>query len=114
MSLQENLRLALTDYLSSGKKGALQSLVDEHPEIISPSLGDYPDTHRIVDVRIGDAHYRVCRQISTGEKLTLSLVDEAFDDPGVPIWLKGEKLKKWAVAEEDDPSDEPTDWEAYR
>ena len=71
--------------------------------------------HRIADICVGSKCYRVSRQISKGEKITLSLIDNVKDDiSGVPIWLEGEKLKEWAQAEEEDPSQGPTDWEKYR
>lgn len=114
MSLQKELKPALASFLNSGNENSLISIINAHPEIVMSSFGDYPDLHRIVDICVGGKCYRVCRQISTGEKLTLSLVDKALDDPGVPIWLEGEKLKKWAKSEEDNPSDEPTDWDSYR
>jgi hypothetical protein len=114
MILQNELKSALVGFLNSGDESAIQSIIAAHPEIVTSSYGDYPDTHRVVDIRIGNKRYRVCRQISTGEKLTLSLIDEVMDDPGVPLWLDGEKLRAWAKSEEESPSDESIDWENYK
>ncbi len=114
MNLQNELKAALINFLDSGDESVMQSIIANHPEIVTSSYGDYPDTHRVVDVCIGNKHYRVCRQISTGENLTFSLIDEAMDDPGVPLWLDGEKLIAWAKSEEENPSDEPTNWENFR
>lgn len=114
MSLQNDLKSALIDFLSLGNDFALGSIIKDHPEIITSSYGEYPDCHRIVDVCLEHKHYRICRQISAGEKLTVSSIDEALDDLGVPIWLDGDQLIKWAKSEEDNPSDGPIDWEIYR
>ncbi len=93
----------------------LRETIEKHPEVMSSDYGIYPDFHRIADICIGSKCYRVCRQISEGEKITLSLIDEPISDvPGVPIWLEAEKLKEWARSEEDDPSQGPIDWEQYR
>ncbi|RCS56456.1 hypothetical protein [Parvibium lacunae] len=114
MNLQLELKSSLINFLTSGDESSLIAMIDEHPEIVTSVYGDYPDFHRVVDVVIGGKYYRVCRQISNDERLTLSVIDEPSDVSGVPIWLEGEKLRKWAEAEEEDPSDEPVDWEKYR
>lgn len=114
MDLQSELKHALDDLLNSGAVSALESLIDSHPEAVARKSGDYPDFHRIVDIQIGTKHYRICRQISAGEVLTVLPIEEALDSPGVPIWLQGEKLRSWARIEEENPSDDPTDWELYR
>ena len=114
MNLQNELKSSLIAFLDSGDEASLRLLIDENPEVIESGCGDYPDFHRVVDINIGNKHYRVCRQISADEKITLSSIEKALDETGVPIWLEGEKLRQWAKAEEDDPSDEPVDWENYR
>lgn len=114
MNLQFALKTSLIDFLTSGNESSLVTIIDEHPEILTSVYGDYPDFHRVVDVSIGGRHYRVCRQISKDENLTLSFIDEPSDIAGVPIWLEGEKLREWAKSEENDPSDQPIDWEKYR
>jgi hypothetical protein len=114
MSLQLELKSSLIIFLTSGDESSLIAMLDQHPEIVTSVYGDYPDFHRVMDVSIGGKYYRVCRQISKDESLTLSVVDEPSDVAGVPIWLEGEKLRQWAKSEEDDPSDQPIDWERYR
>lgn len=114
MNLQDEMKSALHTFLTSGNKVAIKSLIVEYPDLVTQDIGDYPDCHRITDVCIDNKHYRVCRQISAGEKLTLSEIKESLNELGVPIWLEGEKLKKWAKEEEENPSDEPNDWEMYR
>ena len=113
MSLQDKLKLLLSDYFESGDEAGLLAILEEHPEVVSTEYGEYPDFHRITDVHLGSKIYRVCRQISQDEKLTFIEIDELSDQvPGVPLWLEGEKLKAWA--EEDSDTDEPVDWESYR
>lgn len=114
MNIQNEIKSALVVFLDSGDESLLQSIIAAHPEIVTSNYGEYPDTHRVVDVCIGNKKYRVCRQISNGEKLTFSSIDEVMDDSGVPLWLTGEKLMIWAKSEEENPSDEPTDWESFR
>lgn len=114
LDIQGQLKSALFHYLKSGDDLELQQVIAANPEIISTEYGEYPDVHRLVDVRIGGRNFRVCRQISRGELITLTHIEDLFDAPGVPLWLTGEKLVLWAADEEENPSDEPTDWDRYR
>ena len=114
MSVQGQLKSALSRYLESGDGVELRQVLSAHPEVISEEHGEYPDVHRLVDLRVGERNFRVCRQISQGELITLVPIGELFDTPGVPLWLTGEKLTLWATNEEESPSDEPTDWSQYR
>ena len=112
MDLQANLKAALIDFYENGNKSGIKQIIKNHPEIVTPVHGGFPDLHRIFDISIGFRSYRVCRMISEGEKLTLSLIknDASSDVDGVPIWLNGEKLKVWA----ENPTEEDTDWELWR
>jgi len=92
----------------------LNQIITAHPEVISEEYGEYPDVHRLVDLRIANRNFRACRQISKGESITLTPIEELFDTPRVPLWLMGEKLALWATDEEEYPSDDPTDWDRYR
>ena len=114
MSVQGQLKSALSDYLEHDDEAELSHILASNPEVVSAEYGEYPDVHRLVDVRIGERSFRVCRQISQGELITLTPIEEVIDTPGVPLWLTGEKLALWAANEEEDPSDEPTDWNRYR
>ena len=113
MSVQSQLKSALSRYLESGDGVELRKVLTAHPEVISEEYGEYPDVHRLVDLRVGDRNFRVCRKISQDELITLVPIGEMFDAPGVPLWLTGDKLALWASNEKDDPSDEPTDWSQY-
>ncbi|WP_212796274.1 hypothetical protein [Pseudomonas sp. St316] len=114
MSVQSQLKSALSRYLETGDGVDLRKVLIPNPEVITEEYGEYPDVHRLVDIRIGDRNFRVCRKISQGELITLTPIEELFDTPGVPIWLTGDKLTLWATDEKEDPSDEPTDWSRYR
>jgi hypothetical protein len=114
MSIQSQLRVALHNYLTSGDEVELRNLISAHSEIISREFGEYPDVHRLADIKIGGQGFRICRQISQDESITLVPIEEIFDTPGVPLWLTGEKLLLWASNETENPSDEPTDWDPYR
>ncbi|WP_159674593.1 hypothetical protein [Andreprevotia sp. IGB-42] len=114
MNIQSQLKHALSHYLESGNEEELRQALTAHPEVISAEYGEYPDMHRLVDLRIGGRNFRVCRQISQRESITLIPIEDLVDTPGVPLWLTGEKLVVWATDEEENPSDEPTDWDRYR
>jgi hypothetical protein len=115
VSLQDKLKFSLKEYFASGDEVGLLTILGAHPELVSSEYGEYPDFHRIADIRLGAKCYRVCRQISKDEQLTFMQIDELMDDmAGVPIWLEGEKLKEWAEAEEDGEVEIPVDWENYR
>ena len=114
MRLQTELKSSLITLLDIGNESAVASIITKYPEVIATASGEYPDSHRIADVCIQNKNYRVCRQISDDEKLTLALIDEPSDAPGVPIWLEGEELRRWAKSELENPADEPTDWESFR
>lgn len=114
MNIQSQLRSALLCYFESGDATEFCNLTSSHPEIIATDYGEYPDMHRLMDLRVGERNFRVCRQISRGEMISLVPIEELFNTPGVPLWLTGEKLALWAANEEKNPSDEPTDWNQYR
>jgi hypothetical protein len=113
MSIQSQIKDALFRYLESGDLTELGNLLISCPEIISVNHGEYPDVHRLMDFQLGRKSFRVCRQISQGENITLTPLDDPSDTPGVPLWLTGEKLMLWAAHEKENPSDGPTDWSKY-
>jgi hypothetical protein len=112
--MQNLLKSALADFLDSKNDATLKNIIDIHPEIVGPMSGDYPDMHRVMDLMVGNKCYRVCRIISQNEKLILFEIDKIMDNPGVPLWLCGEKLLEWALSEEENPSSDPVDWEYFR
>lgn len=64
LSIQCQLKSALFRYLESGDSAELFKVLSIHPEIISEKYGEYPDVHRLIDLRVGERGFRVCRQIS--------------------------------------------------
>jgi hypothetical protein len=113
LSIQRRLKSALFQYHESCDGVELFEVLSTHPEIFSGKYGEYPDVHRLIDLRVGARGFRVCRQISQGELITLVPIEEVFNTSGVPLWLTGEKLVLWAIDEKESPSDEPTDWSRY-
>jgi hypothetical protein len=114
MNLQEQFKHQAHEFANTGDGAGLSALIANHPELCTTQAGEYPNFHRILDIWVGGRFFRVCRQISHGEALVAVPIDEPSDVPGVPLWLTGEKLREWAVDEEENPSDEPTDWNKYR
>lgn len=114
MNLQEQFRQQANEFVNTGDGASLATLIATYPELRTTEVGEYPDFHRIFDIRVGHQVFRVCRQISQGETLVAVPIDEPSDMPGVPLWLVGEKLREWADDELQNPSDEPTDWNKYR
>lgn len=60
---------------------------------------------------------RLVRCVSCGEKYYLVPIDAgvaALDEPGVPEWLSGEALRKWAEDEDASPEEGPVDWNRYK
>jgi hypothetical protein len=114
MNPQKELKKLLSIFLNSGEDLELGSLIDKYPELLSAGQGEYPDFHRISDIYVSGKIYRICRQISKAEKITLHLIDELREDPGVPLWLEGEKLKIWQESEVENPAREAIDWTIYR
>jgi len=114
MNLQEQFKHQASEFANTGDGASLCALIATHPELCTSQVGEYPDFHRILDIRVGNQVFRVCRKISEGEMLVAVPVGEPSDVPGVPLWLAGEKLHQWATDEIENPSDEPTDWNKYR
>jgi hypothetical protein len=117
--LQREIRKALQTYLAdddSEDDSELEHLISSHPEIIGKHTGKYPDVHRLMDVMVGDKLFTVLRQISKGEKIHLQPIDVDFfsEKLGVPLWVTGEALKRWAEEEENDPrKEEVRDWQRF-
>lgn len=114
MNLQEQLKHQASEFANTGDGAGLCALIANHPELCTTEMGEYPDFHRVLDIRVGHQVFRVCRKISEGETLVVVQIGEPSDMAGVPLWLTGEKLREWASDEVDNPSDEPTDWNKYR
>ena len=112
---QHRLKEALRRYVESGDNSEVQAVIDAHPALIRDDGGEYPDFHRILDLVIDGRSFRVCRWISNGERLSLVPTERAQPSvSGVPLWLSGQRLRDWAQEEEEEPSQDATDWEQYR
>jgi len=114
--LQSEIRKALRTFLETDDDTELERLVSSHPEIIEEPTGKFPDLHRLMDVVVGDEFFRVSRQISKGERIYLVPLHEGLFDEriGVPLWVTGEALERWAEEEENDPrKEEERDWQRF-
>ncbi|ALV08952.1 hypothetical protein [Roseateles depolymerans] len=114
MGIQEQLKDALISFLESGDATEIGEIIASNPDLVSFNCGDYPDVHRVMDLQLNGKSFRVCRQLSRAENITLTPIDEPSETPGVPLWLTGERLMRWATDETENPADEPTDWSKYR
>jgi uncharacterized protein (TIGR02996 family) len=84
---------------------------------------DFPHCHRICDLRLRGAPFRVLRCQACGERLRAVRITEGVfgQHPGVPLWLRGEGLRRWIAdeldgltTERDERADGASDWEQYR
>lgn len=83
---------------------------------------DYPQHHRLCDIRLHGEPFRVTRCVICGERLhAFRIANGAWGSrSGVPLWLQGEALQQWiadelAAQEDEEKSvDSPTDWDQYR
>ena len=61
-----------------------------------PAAYKYPSLHRICDIEIGTASYRVMRLVFHKEFIFINACDNPmFSSPGVPYWLTGQNLLNW-------------------
>jgi hypothetical protein len=77
----------------------------------------YPALHRLRDVLLEGAAYRVCRQVdleSGQERLFIDRTDVPdCDGEGVPYRLQGDALLAWVEDELEHPAKGEVDWDAY-
>lgn len=114
-SSQEELKSSLKIFLELGDADPLEETIAAFPDLCGELVGEYPDLHRIADIRIGESCFRVCRKTSCNERITLVPIEEAIDTiTGVPLWLEGEQLRRWVQHESSEPTKGPTDWTKYQ
>jgi hypothetical protein len=105
---------AIRELVENGDDTEITKILAKNPVFGSSNSMAYPDVHRIADIQIGDTFYRITRCISEGELLSIEKTTvPSLDEPGVPISLKGDRLKRWADEEESNPSKEPVNWMEY-
>jgi uncharacterized protein (TIGR02996 family) len=82
---------------------------------------DYPQHHRLCDVRLRGKPFRVTRCMNCNGMLQVFRITDSAWSPrsGVPLWLQGQALQRWiedelATESTDEPADRPSDWERYR
>lgn len=114
------MKQAWETFLDDADESALYDAITQYSVAI-PEQCDYPYAHRISDLCLAGQFYRLIRVADASESIYI-LPCETPDliNPGVPYWLKGDKLRHWVALEAtaesgDEPWDgEPTDWERFR
>ncbi|MHA3774822.1 hypothetical protein ACXR0O_25155 [Verrucomicrobiota bacterium sgz303538] len=108
---QTELRTAAVEYFSSGTSTALENFLMEWPQGIPLCGHDYPEAHRICDIRLMGRPFRLVRCAVCVENLSLYEVRESAFGPssGVPFWLKGACLNQWITDERRNLQDEEDD-----
>jgi len=114
--LQRRLKEALQVFFDSDDKTQLAEFIADNACLNINMDGEYPDEHRIIDLRIGDSCYRIGRLSSQNDLLSIEKIPDSkfHEEPGVPFWLEGESLRQWVMKEKEEPSKGPVDWEKYR
>ena len=115
---QDKLKEHWERYLDKGTSSLLADFVIGHPQAQEVCAHEYPYLHRICDLTLYDKRFRVlrciaCNGIAGNERLMFKPIDVEYSGKsGVPYWLSGEGLRKWAEAEEEvEGSTEPEDYE---
>lgn len=112
-------RLAWEQFLQTRDEKALLAIIRSLPRRPPPKDVDYPEWHRICDLRLAGEPYRVTRlvDVEDGEvRLFIGLIDQAdkSNEGCVPFWLQGAGLQQWILDETKKPTKGPIDWERYR
>lgn len=120
MQKMNELKLAWERYLTDLNKESLLTAIEKH-SITLPRDQAYPFLHRICDIEIDSRFFRVVRAADEDETVYIVQCETpSIDRPGVPYWLKGEKLRLWIDLElgneenEDYDSESETNWEVFR
>jgi len=104
------------DFLKAREEGPLLEVLREHPEAMIHCKHDYPYLHRMTDVVLRGQMHRVLRCSLCHDELTFWPISADLGSPseGVPHWLKGPKLRRWAEEEAECPTEGDIDWEMFR
>jgi hypothetical protein len=104
------------DFNKSWEEGPLLKVLREHPEAMIHCEHDYPYLHRVVDVILRGQMHGVLRCTLCHDELTFKPIpaDIANSSEGVPHWLRGPKLRRWAEEEAEFPTKGDIDWERFR
>ena len=111
------LKDAYQRFLRDNDEAALLAAIGALPRHLLSKDVEYPEVHRICDIRLLGKTFRVCRlvDVEDGEvRVFIEPTSFASDEPGVPYWLQGERLLEWIREETECTSKGPSDWDAYR
>ena len=115
--MPHNLKDAYERFLRDNDEAALLAATEALPRHSLSNDVEYPEVHRICDIRLLGKTFRVCRlvDVDDGEvRVFIEPTSFASDEPGVPYWLQGERLLGWIRDETESPSKGPVNWDAYR
>jgi hypothetical protein len=111
------LHAAIERFLGDRDERALLAAVQEYGGRAPSNDADWPDQHRICDVKLGGFFFRVTRVLDTVDhtsKLYIYPTDvPQLDQPGVPFGLQGDALARWVEDETRSPTKGPVRWSRY-
>ncbi|WP_457426284.1 hypothetical protein [Roseateles sp. P5_E7] len=110
------LQTAFERFLTDGDDAGLLAAVSEFGGRAPSEDLDCPIAHRICDVRLGQADFRVVRVADLGDRTTRLYIYptvSASTQPGVPFALQGAALWRWIEDELQSPTDERVDLSRY-
>ncbi len=114
------LKAAWEKYLENSDEQALFDAIQRHAQPL-PAEHEYPFAHRIRDVKLNGAYYRVIRIANDAESVFIqSCETPSLEAEGVPYWLSGNQLQRWirleteAELDDDYEPESDTNWELFR
>jgi hypothetical protein len=110
---QSSIKDAVDAFFCRGDVCMLQAVVSAKMVDAVDCQHSYPFKHRVADVVILGAPYRIVRCVSCNEAVWLIPIEKAIFEPGVPWQLTGTRLLNWANHEDLQPSKAATDFSAY-
>jgi hypothetical protein len=117
MRLQDLPTQLWDQFLSDGDESTILAALLLIPIREPPRDVDYPEFHRICDLKLAGQAYRVTRLVDMGdgqERLFIKATDVPnLTDNGVPYRLRGVALQRWICDERASPSKGPVSWKQY-
>lgn len=108
---------ALDAFVEHGRPEPLLRMLADRPWLRKVCEHQYPWQHRITDLNLGPELVRVWRCVECGEVLAFTSIEPSSlsTEAGVPRWLVGDALHRWALEERDRKRGiENTHWEIVR
>lgn len=113
----DDLQTAFEKFIVSGDETAMIAAVRRQGGRAPDPELDCPIAHRICDIELLGSPYRVVRVFDPDDESTQLFIYPtscpSFDQPGDPIGLQGEALRRWVTDELENPTTGPVDWTQY-